>query len=164
MQKTNAIEWDEQAADAWAFILRLYDADGVKKTCLHLQDSFGVDVSLLLFLLWLERDGRIILDQQAMEKLDEAVRPWRDNVVKVLRGLRRDLAMMDSPGAYNISRLILNSEIAAEKEMIVPLLAASAKYAVSAPLSAGQNARLYLAMKNAKDADADLAHIVGKSA
>ena len=42
-----------QGSPFWRFSLRLYRAPGVGDACIALQETSGVDVNLLLFLLWL---------------------------------------------------------------------------------------------------------------
>lgn len=41
----------------WNFSLDHYKQEGVQAACLHLQDSFGADVNLVLYCLWLARQG-----------------------------------------------------------------------------------------------------------
>ncbi|HEX3487584.1 MAG TPA: TIGR02444 family protein [Micropepsaceae bacterium] len=74
----------------WRFSLRFYARAKVSAACLVLQDESGVDVNLLLFLLFLAEHQRQV-GAQDVAALDGAVRAWRDNVVKPLRGLRRAL-------------------------------------------------------------------------
>jgi uncharacterized protein (TIGR02444 family) len=42
----------------WRFSLNFYRQAGVAEACIALQDDFGVDVNLMLFLLWLAANGR----------------------------------------------------------------------------------------------------------
>jgi len=108
--------------DAWRFITQIYGNDDVKEACLTLQDEYGVDVSLLLFLVWLGHEGRVVPNMDMMVEIDGVIAGWRENVVKVLRNLRRSLKMMDEEGALRISRMILSSELEAEREALGPLV------------------------------------------
>lgn len=74
----------------WRFTLRFYRQDGVADACIALQDHCGVDVNLLLFLLWLAIGGRQ-LSVEAIKELDEAVRPWRELTIIPIREVRRGL-------------------------------------------------------------------------
>lgn len=58
--------------------------------CLILQDQAGVDVNLMLFLLYLAESGRT-LTKDDVAALDAEVKEWRIKVVEPLRSLRRRL-------------------------------------------------------------------------
>ncbi|HEX8826928.1 MAG TPA: TIGR02444 family protein, partial [Xanthobacteraceae bacterium] len=58
--------------------------------CIALQDERGVDVNLLLFLLWLAA-GRRQLSMADVKRLDAAVRGWRDLTIVPIRDARRKL-------------------------------------------------------------------------
>jgi uncharacterized protein (TIGR02444 family) len=74
----------------WAFSLHFYAAPGVATACLALQDEAGVDVNLLLFLLFLATEGRAV-DLAGVRALDDRVAAWREAAVCPLRAVRRDL-------------------------------------------------------------------------
>jgi uncharacterized protein (TIGR02444 family) len=74
----------------WRFSLRFYARTKVSAACLALQDEAGVDVNLLLFLLFLAEHQRQV-SVEDVATLDAAVLAWRDSVVKPLRALRRAL-------------------------------------------------------------------------
>jgi uncharacterized protein (TIGR02444 family) len=74
----------------WRFSLHFYRQDGVSDACIALQDECGVDVNLLLFLLWLAA-GRRQLSVADVERLDEAIRGWRDLTIIPIRDARRKL-------------------------------------------------------------------------
>jgi uncharacterized protein (TIGR02444 family) len=74
----------------WRFSLKFYREPGVSEACIALQDEFGVDVNLLLFLLWLASDDRqLSADEVAM--LDDNVRDWRNLTIVPIRDTRRKL-------------------------------------------------------------------------
>src|SRR5436190_23673840 len=60
----------------WRFSLHFYRQAGVAEACIALQDECGVDVNLLLFLLWLAA-GRRQLSAANVKDLDAAVGDWR---------------------------------------------------------------------------------------
>ncbi len=87
---TEASEKPHDDSPFWRFSLRFYARSSVASACLVLQDEAGVDVNLLLFLLFLAEHGRRVSEDQ-IAQIDEGVRAWRDQVVKPLRQLRRTL-------------------------------------------------------------------------
>src|ERR1700733_11261311 len=74
----------------WRFSLGFYRRPGVADACIALQDRDGVDVNVLLFLLWLAKQGRQIglADAQA---LCRQAHVWGDDVGAPLRAVRRAL-------------------------------------------------------------------------
>jgi uncharacterized protein (TIGR02444 family) len=74
----------------WRFSLRFYALPEVAAACLALQDEAGVDVNLLLFLLFLADGGRAVT-RDDVARLDAEIAPWRTEVVEPLRALRRRL-------------------------------------------------------------------------
>jgi len=74
----------------WRFSLHFYRHPGVSEACIALQDDCGVDVNLLLFLLWLADDGQL-LSADEVKKLDDQVRDWRNLTIIPIREVRRKL-------------------------------------------------------------------------
>jgi uncharacterized protein (TIGR02444 family) len=74
----------------WRFSLNFYRQAGVAEACIALQDDCGVDVNLMLFLLWLAASGRQ-LSVENIKELDQAVRSWRDLTIIPIREVRRKL-------------------------------------------------------------------------
>src|SRR5579859_6858944 len=74
----------------WRFSLHFYRHAGVSDACIALQDEQGVDVNLLLFLIWLADDGRLLTADE-VKKLDDAVRDWRNLTIVPIRDTRRKL-------------------------------------------------------------------------
>ena len=97
----------------WDFSLALYGREGVARACVALQDRRGLDVNLLLFCCWAGSRGRR-LDPADLKGLDAAVRPWRDAVVRPLRGIRRWLKTQ-APGALAAPAQRLREKIKAEE-------------------------------------------------
>jgi uncharacterized protein (TIGR02444 family) len=74
----------------WRFSLHFYRRPGVSDACIALQDDCGVDVNLLLFLLWLADDGQL-LSADEVRKLDDKVRDWRNLTIIPIRDTSRRL-------------------------------------------------------------------------
>jgi uncharacterized protein (TIGR02444 family) len=79
-----------QGSPFWQFSLRFYRLPNVADACIALQEEAGVDVNLLLFLLWSAQQRRS-LSAAEVAVLDERIAPWRDLAVIPLRNLRRAL-------------------------------------------------------------------------
>lgn len=80
----------------WRFSLHFYRQAGVAEACIALQDECGVDVNLLLFLLWLAA-GRRQLSAANVKELDAAVRDWRQLTIVPIRDVRRKLKDVATP-------------------------------------------------------------------
>ncbi len=74
----------------WRFSLGFYRRAGVADACIALQEEAGVDVNLLLFLLW-HATLRRQLSAAEVQALEEQVAPWRNAAVIPLRAVRRAL-------------------------------------------------------------------------
>ncbi len=74
----------------WRFSLQFYRQPGVSEACIALQDDYGVDVNLLLFLFWLASD-RQLLSAEEVKRLDDKVRDWRNLTIIPIRDTRRKL-------------------------------------------------------------------------
>ena len=74
----------------WRFSLRFYRQPKVAEACIALQEEAGVDVNLLLFLLWHATHGHELLPAE-VAALEARVGPWREAAVVPLRAVRRAL-------------------------------------------------------------------------
>src|SRR6266540_4025248 len=74
----------------WRFSLRLYRQREVADACITLQEEAGIDVNLLLFLLWHATQKRALSAPEVAE-LERRVGPWRNMTVVPLRTVRRAL-------------------------------------------------------------------------
>ena len=79
-----------QGSPFWRFSLRFYRQPKVADACIALQEEAGVDVNLLLFLLWHATLMRA-LSAAEVEALEGKIGPWRDATVVPLRAIRRAL-------------------------------------------------------------------------
>jgi uncharacterized protein (TIGR02444 family) len=74
----------------WRFSLYFYRQAGVSEACIVLQDDCGIDVNLLLFLLWLAAERRQ-LSADDVKRIDDRVRDWRNLTIIPIRDIRRKL-------------------------------------------------------------------------
>jgi uncharacterized protein (TIGR02444 family) len=84
-----------QGSPFWRFSLRFYRQPEVADACIALQEEAGVDVNLLLFLLWHATLARALSPAEVAE-LEGRVGGWRDMTVIPLRAVRR--ALKSPPG------------------------------------------------------------------
>lgn len=97
----------------WEFALKTYGAPGVSEACLVLQDESGVDVPVLLFALWLGANS-VELTRGELQRIDDRVRAWREDVVQPLRAVRRRLKTGPFPAPSGETETLRNSIKAAE--------------------------------------------------
>jgi uncharacterized protein (TIGR02444 family) len=97
----------------WDYSLTVYRLDEVATSCIALQDTFDIDVNLLLYAAWLAHLKRSLSDGHLIA-LEARVCEWREQVVKPLRGLRRQLVAHAS--AANVCDELKNLELRAERE------------------------------------------------
>ncbi|MFM1816358.1 MAG: hypothetical protein RLZ98_3053 [Pseudomonadota bacterium] len=102
----------------WNFSLGVYGTPGVPDACIRLQDEAGVDVNVMLYLLWLAGEGRK-LDLADVRAIVEAVDGWRADVVVPLRTARRALksppGLLDTEAAAALRTKVKAIELEAER-------------------------------------------------
>ena len=77
-----------QGSPFWRFSLRFYRQPKVADACIALQEEAGVDVNLLLFLLWHATLKRMLSVLEVGE-LEGRIGAWRDATVIPLRAVRQ---------------------------------------------------------------------------
>lgn len=87
----------ELETESWAFALALYARPGVAEGCLALQNETDVDVMLLLMATFAAVKHRTLLTPDEIRALDEACRPWREQIVRNLRTIRIELRTGPDP-------------------------------------------------------------------
>lgn len=87
----------ELEAESWAYALALYARPGVAEACLALQNEAGVDVMLLLTATFAATRHRLTLTPPELGALDDACRPWREQIVRKLRTIRTELKTGPEP-------------------------------------------------------------------
>ena len=106
-------------ADGWAFALHLYAQPGVADACLKLQDEAGVDVMMALMIIFAAVRHGVLLTPSEIRELDDACRPWREEIVQRLRAVRIRLKTGPSPAPGSATEpfrsTIKAAELAAER-------------------------------------------------
>lgn len=97
---------------AWRFVTELYARPGIAAHCLALQDDYGVDVTALLYAVFVGSRGLRFADPA---EIDRVSGDWRNTVVGGLRRARRRLKRASEPGARALYRRVLGDELAAER-------------------------------------------------
>jgi uncharacterized protein (TIGR02444 family) len=105
--------------DSWAFALRIYARPLVADACLRLQNEAGVDVMMLLFTAFAAVRHHVLLTKLEIRDLDEACRPWREQIVQPLRAIRGRLKSAPLPAPSRETEpfrsTIKAAELAAER-------------------------------------------------
>ena len=83
---------NEISADSlWNYAVETYSRAGVQEACLLLQDVAQVDVNVLLSALYGTYVSGACVEPSLVERMDSAVRAWREEVVLPLRHIRRTM-------------------------------------------------------------------------
>ena len=159
-----------EEATFWNFSLRFYADKPVSHACLELQDRFGIDVNILLFLLWHASCGRR-LTARDLQSVTEASSSWQTEVVRPLRAVRRYLKSFTTPNhSAEINALrqaVKKHELEAERmqqqfmESEFPQLGEVAKDYMTA---ARENLNLYMTQSHAIFASASVETLLDRLA
>jgi uncharacterized protein (TIGR02444 family) len=107
-----------KASPFWTFSLGFYRGPGVSEACLELQDNSGVDVNVVLLLLWLASQKRRLAADD-VKALADKVRPWQTDVIGPIRALRRmlksDAPLLDKGAAELFRTRIKAIELESER-------------------------------------------------
>jgi uncharacterized protein (TIGR02444 family) len=112
------MDQDKSAADHWQFSLAVYTRDGVAEHCLALQHRLGLDVNVLLLMLWAARQWGDAPTAEQIADADSRISAWRHEIVIPLRQLRTRLKSGPAPAPdamtdvlrQDIKRLELDAE------------------------------------------------------
>jgi uncharacterized protein (TIGR02444 family) len=88
--ETPSSQGSSQGSPFWRFSLRFYRLPKVANACIALQEEAGIDVNLLMFLLWQATHKRA-LSLIEVGELESRIGPWREATVIPLRSVRRAL-------------------------------------------------------------------------
>jgi uncharacterized protein (TIGR02444 family) len=135
---TDADTKSPQGSPFWRFSLQFYRQPKVADACIALQEEAGVDVNLLLFLLWHAAQKRAFTPTD-VAALEAKIGPWREATVVPLRAVRRALksppALVEASTAEAFRTRIKAVELEAER------LQQEAMYALAQPALLGRTAQ-----------------------
>jgi uncharacterized protein (TIGR02444 family) len=72
----------------WDFVLNYYGRKGVSDALIGLQDNHGIDVNMLLFLMWMAAQGKCVAAED-VEFVSTTSHAWQRAVVVPIRAVRR---------------------------------------------------------------------------
>lgn len=98
----------------WSFAVDLYKRPGVSDACLWLQDTLGIDINVLLLVLFAASERGVALSPSDIAELDRAVAEWRSDVVVALRSVRRQLKAGPPPAPSPLTEALRDSIKSAE--------------------------------------------------
>ena len=145
----------------WSFSLSFYARRGVPELCLELQDRHGVDVNVLLYLLFLATQGRR-LEAAEIDAIEHTAADWRSSVVRPLRSIRRalkaDIGPFDTRLTAAFRDAVKGIELEAERLQQLTLERLAARCASATPefdstACARRNVELYAAKLGGLPAD-----------
>jgi uncharacterized protein (TIGR02444 family) len=92
---------EDKGGALWRFALAVYQKPGVSDACLLLQDRYGCNVPLLLFVAWAGAECGVTLTVEEVAAAGSAVGAWHGEVVEPLRAVRRRLKHGPPPAPDN---------------------------------------------------------------
>ncbi len=107
----------------WEFAVDRYERPGAKEAFLALQDEYGMDIPVLLFLLWVHENFKADKDELGRfctAAIDE-VKDWREGVIKPLREARRAAKENTTVGSTDYYETTKQVELEAEKRQLMHL-------------------------------------------
>jgi uncharacterized protein (TIGR02444 family) len=99
----------------WHFSLKIYQQSPASQALLHLQQQYGLNVNIMLFCCWWATTGQSVLALPEMQRLFNQTALWHDQVVIMLRNMRRRLKNSALPlVVQKWGRMLLEEELFAE--------------------------------------------------
>jgi uncharacterized protein (TIGR02444 family) len=136
----------ETTAPIWDFVLKFYGRQGVSEACIALQDTVGIDVNMVLFLMWMAGQGRSMAAAD-VKTVSEMSHGWQREVVVPIRGVRRLLKanapLVDPDTAAAYRKKVQAIELEGEQLQLNAMAALSASFkSASAPPEQAARANL----------------------
>jgi len=163
----------ELEADSWVFALDIYARRDIADACLSLQNRAGVDVMMLLVIAFAAARLRILLTPAEVGELDQACRPWREQIVWPLRSIRSGLESGPPPAPSSETEQFRSNiktvELAAERLQNILLTERLPRRTPKADPVTAEEVRTVLGCvvtlfvdKRGKEPDADLIPLIDK--
>ncbi|HOY24447.1 MAG TPA: TIGR02444 family protein [Cellvibrio sp.] len=132
----------------WDFALVFYAQPKIAEICVHLQDTYKVNVCLLIGLRWMDESGKHLSDAQFAE-LQSHIHVWTQQVVEPLRLLRRLLkepvvGYAQDETQAQIRTSIKQAELLAEKKLLLEIEAWSQQLTQTQDSPIKSNLEVYL--------------------
>jgi uncharacterized protein (TIGR02444 family) len=83
----------DKESSFWTFSLEFYSDPAIAGICIDLQDRHSCDVNVVLFALWCACRHRS-LSAHELERVVASISHWQNDVVRLLRGVRRNLKQL----------------------------------------------------------------------
>lgn len=99
----------------WRYSLHVYERAAVRDACLALQNRYGADVNILLFLCWRADTGARALTTTELGAIKDAITPLNAHVIHPLRAARNWLKSAPFPDAQTCRDTVLAAELAGEQ-------------------------------------------------
>jgi len=139
---------DSNSLPIWDFVLNYYKQQGVSEAAITLQDSIGIDVNMILFLMWLAGSKRTLAVDD-VKRVGETSHAWQRQVVIPIRAIRRLLKenapLVPQPTALEYRKKIQALEIEGEQLQLNAMAALMAGLKSGSAQTAGDAARTNLA-------------------
>lgn len=128
--------------------MAFYAQPRIAETCVHLQDSYKVNVCLLIGLRWMDESGKYLSDAQFAD-LQSHIQAWTQQVVEPLRLLRRLLkepvvGYAQDETQAQIRTSIKQAELLAEKKLLLEIEAWSQQLTQTQDSPITSNLEVYL--------------------
>ena len=137
-----------QSSPFWTFSLGYYRGAGVSEACLELQDRCGVDVNVVLFLLWLaaqKRGSRPARSSGSPTRCGRGRRTSSARSARCAATLKTDAPLLDKGSAEFFRTRIKAIELEAERLQQEAMFALAADLAAEPAPSAAAAARASIA-------------------
>jgi uncharacterized protein (TIGR02444 family) len=136
------------APPIWDFVLNYYRQQGVSDAAIALQDGIGIDVNMILFLMWLASSKRTLANAD-VQFVSGASNGWQHQVVVPIRAVRRLLKenapLVETETALAYRKKIQALEIEGEQLQLNAMAALVPNLKPANAPTAGEAARANLA-------------------
>jgi len=123
------------APPIWDFVLGYYKQQGVSEAAIALQDSAGVDVNMILFLMWLSAQKKTLAAADVKTAGEKSI-GWQHSVVVPIRAIRRLLKenapLVEQEAALAYRKKVQALEIEGEQLQLQSMAAMALKTASAA--------------------------------
>jgi uncharacterized protein (TIGR02444 family) len=110
----------------WDFVLGYYRQPGVSEAAIALQDSAGIDVNMVLFLMWAAAQRQSFAAAE-IRAIGEKTQPWQHKVVVPVRAVRRLLKenapLVEAAAAQDFRKKVQALEIEGEQLQLTAMAA-----------------------------------------